>query len=246
MNNPDHRLAREPVAQKREPQGPVLAARGLGKVFHQGERALEILQQLELQLAAGESVAIVGTSGVGKSTLLHLLGGLDQPSAGSIWLAGRRLNDCSERERGALRNRHLGFIYQFHHLLPEFTTLENVSMPLLIQGLAPAEIIPFATELLQQVGLGERLSHKPAELSGGERQRAAVARAMVGQPDCIIADEPTGNLDEATAARVFDVLLQLRQRHNTALLFATHDRQLAARADRVLELTQKSLRQISL
>jgi lipoprotein-releasing system ATP-binding protein len=224
----------------------VLQARGLGKVFRQGERALEILSDLDLHLQAGESVAIVGTSGVGKSTLLHLLGGLDQPTAGSVWLAGRSLNDCSERERGELRNRHLGFIYQFHHLLPEFTALENVSMPLLIRGLAPAEIVPVATDLLQQVGLGERLQHKPSELSGGERQRAAVARAMAGQPDCIIADEPTGNLDESTAARVFDVLLQLRQRQNTALLFATHDRQLAARADRVLELTQKTLRQIDI
>ncbi len=226
--------------------GPVLEARGLGKVFRTGQRELEILQHLALSLQPGESVAIVGTSGVGKSTLLHLLGGLDQPSAGSIWLAGHQLNACSERERGDLRNRHLGFIYQFHHLLPEFTALENVSMPLLIRGMSPAEIKPMASDLLQQVGLGERLSHKPSELSGGERQRAAVARAMVGMPACIIADEPTGNLDEATAARVFDVLLQLRQRHNTALLFATHDRRLAARADRVLELTQKTLHPITL
>ncbi len=224
----------------------VLQAQGLSKVFIQGDRRLEILDDLDLQLQAGESVAIMGSSGVGKSTLLHLLGGLDNPSAGQVCLAGHNLSERNERQRGELRNRHLGFIYQFHHLLPEFSALENVSMPLLIRGNQIAAITAVATELLQQVGLGERLHHKPSELSGGERQRAAVARAMVGKPNCIIADEPTGNLDEATAERVFDVLLELRARHNTALLYATHDHKLAARADRVLELTHKSLRQITL
>jgi lipoprotein-releasing system ATP-binding protein len=222
--------------------GPVLVADGLARHFEQGPRRLEILDGLDFALQPGESVAIVGRSGAGKSTLLHLLGGLDVPTAGRVLLAGQDLAALGERARGALRNRHLGFIYQFHHLLPEFTALENVAMPLLIRGDRPATIGPRAAALLRQVGLGERMTHKPAALSGGERQRAAVARAMAAGPDCIIADEPTGNLDEATATRVFDVLLALRAEHGTALVYATHDRQLAARADRVLELSQGRLR----
>ncbi len=215
----------------------VLQAVKLSKQFVQGERTLNILHEIELSIRAGESVAIVGASGAGKSTLLHLLGGLDNPTSGKVLLAGEDLIACNETHRGDLRNRHLGFIYQFHHLLPEFTALENVAMPLLIRGDNPAKAKTVAADLLIEVGLGERLTHKPGELSGGERQRAAVARALVTQPDCILADEPTGNLDEATAARVFNLLVELNRQHHTALILVTHDLRLAQKADRRLELT---------
>ncbi len=222
----------------------VLQAIKLGKQFVQGNRILEILADVDLAIHAGESVSIVGASGAGKSTLLHLLGGLDNPSSGKIMLAEQDLIACNETRRGELRNQHLGFIYQFHHLLSEFTALENVAMPLLIRGDDPAEAESAAAELLTEVGLGERLTHKPGELSGGERQRAAVARAMVTQPGCILADEPTGNLDENTAARVFDLLIELNRKHHTALVLVTHDMRLAEKADRCMELTGGHLRNL--
>lgn len=221
----------------------VLQAIGLSKQFIQGGRTLNILQDIDLSIQASESVAIVGASGAGKSTLLHLLGGLDNPTDGKIMLDGQDMIACNETKRGELRNQHLGFIYQFHHLLPEFSALENVAMPLLIRGDDPGAAKQAASELLSEVGLGERLTHKPGELSGGERQRAAVARAMVTQPACILADEPTGNLDEATAARVFDLLIDLNRQHHTALVLVTHDLSLAKKADRCLELTGGNLRQ---
>ncbi len=226
------------------PNSVVLQASGLSKQFIQGDRTLDILKSIDLSITAGESVAIVGASGAGKSTLLHILGGLDNPSNGQIMLANEDLAACNETRRGELRNKHLGFIYQFHHLLPEFTALENVAMPLLIRGDQPADASKTASKLLSEVGLAERMAHKPGELSGGERQRAAVARAMVTQPACILADEPTGNLDETTAVRVFDLLIDLNRQHHTSLVLVTHDLSLAGKADRCLELTGGSLREL--
>ncbi len=215
---------------------------GLAKTYQEGELNTPVFSAINVQVLAGESLAIVGASGSGKSTLLHLLAGLDNPTAGTVQLMEQNLHNTSELERGRLRNRYLGFIYQFHHLLPEFTALENVMMPLLIAGQSAKQASIPARALLEQVGLDHRLQHKPGELSGGERQRVAVARALVNHPACVLADEPTGNLDERTAASVFDMLMQLKQQHNAALVIVTHDHRLADKCDRVLELFQGQLR----
>jgi len=215
---------------------PALDARNICKSFRQGTRKIEVLNDVSLQLAAGESMAIVGASGAGKSTLLHILGGLDQPDSGEVRVEGQSVWSLNESARGALRNRALGFVYQFHHLLPEFTAIENVAMPLLIRGESAAEASRRAGELLTKVGLQDRLDHKPGELSGGERQRAAVARALSGGPRVVLGDEPTGNLDERTASQVYGLLLELNRELKTSLLLVTHDTRLAARMDRQLEL----------
>jgi len=215
---------------------PVLEARKLAKTYREGALETPVFADLDLAIAPGEAVAIIGASGVGKSTLLHLLGGLDTPSAGEVRVAGQAMAALSDAERGRLRNRALGFVYQFHHLLPEFTALENVMLPLLVRGEPSAAALPPARALLEQVGLGHRLGHKPGELSGGERQRCAVARALVTRPACVLGDEPTGNLDETSAATVFALMLELNRAQGTALIMVTHDRRLARRLDRVLEL----------
>lgn len=215
---------------------PVIQARGVRHVYREGKLVTEVLRGIDFDLRPGERVAIVGQSGSGKSTLLHLLGGLETPSEGQIELCGKNLSALSQFERGQLRNQSLGFIYQFHHLLPEFTALENVCMPLLIRGTAIAVARQTATDLLARVGLAHRLDHKPSELSGGERQRAAVARALVNQPRCVLGDEPTGNLDQKTASGVMDLMLELNRTFNTALVLVTHDMKVAERLDRIIHI----------
>jgi lipoprotein-releasing system ATP-binding protein len=222
-----------------------LRAEGLAMTYAEGTLRTHVFHDVNLLVSEGETVAILGASGAGKSTLLHLLGGLDVPTAGEVWVAGQRMSDLSDAARGKLRNRALGFVYQFHHLLPEFTALENVMLPVLLNGTQIPDAHSRAKELLESVGLGHRLLHKPGELSGGERQRAAVARALVNKPACVLGDEPTGNLDEKTAAKVFEQMLELNRAQKTSLVLVTHDRRLAKRLDRVLELHEGKLREVA-
>ena len=225
------------------PDGAVLEARALFREFRQGPATLPVLTGVELRIGAGERIAIVGSSGSGKTTLLQILGGLDRPTSGCVEIAGRDIHALDETARGALRNRTIGFVYQFHHLLPEFTALENVAMPLLVRRMPTREARAAAAAILVRVGLGERLDHKPHQLSGGERQRAAVARALVTAPAIVLADEPTGNLDGQNAEQIFELLLELNRERGTSLVIVTHDTRLAARMARVLTLTRGILRE---
>lgn len=220
---------------------PVLACYGLAKSYLDGAERIDVLRQIDLEVNAGEMIAIVGTSGSGKSTLLHLLGGLDKPTHGHVMLNGNKIQDLSEKEKCQLRNEHLGFVYQFHHLLPEFSALENVSMPLLIHGDDIKTITEKATHLLEQVGLKDRLQHRLGQLSGGERQRVAIARALVANPLCVLADEPTGNLDPENAERVLELFFHLQQKCQTSVVIVTHDMAIAKRAGRMMTIEQGKL-----
>ncbi|KGP62605.1 lipoprotein ABC transporter ATP-binding protein [Legionella norrlandica] len=219
----------------------ILTSQKLYKSYHDGSSKVEVLKGIDLSIEKGDRIAIIGPSGCGKSTLLHLLGGLDKPSSGSVVLGNINWQKIREKQRCQLRNQRLGFVYQFHHLLPEFTALENVMMPLLLTGMTVKNAEVKASNMLEQVGLKLRLEHKPSQLSGGERQRVAIARALVHQPDCVLADEPTGNLDEATASKVFDLMLDLNKKMDTALVIVTHDQQIAERMDKVLILHEGTL-----
>ena len=220
----------------------VIQCQNVGKTYDDGSLKVEVLRNIDFPVASGEGIGIIGASGRGKSTLLHILGGLDKPTSGEVKIQGQGLNSLSQVAIGQLRNRHLGFVYQFHHLLPEFSALENVMMPLLVARKSRAEAQAAAAEILEKVGLGSRMTHRPGELSGGERQRAAIARALVTKPDCLLADEPTGNLDRKNATHALEMMLELKRELGTALIVVTHDEQLAKRFDRVLTMDDGSLR----